>query len=125
MSFFITPNAEPALDLIADKMVENPAFADRFDAIKELREDSYTADDVKRISRSDGFVRVASFVGPLLDLAQVLDPEFLAQGGKKRFYKFLDQHKEYCTYDRRRAQVAGDGLFHGFNEIPTIGGEPL
>lgn len=123
MSFFTAP-IEPALDLIATRMAKDPVFEDRFKAIKELREDSYTADDVKRISRANGFVRVASFVGPLLDLAQVLDPEFLAAGGKKRFYKFLDEHKEYCTYDRRRAAPVGDGLFHGFTEIPQIGGEP-
>lgn len=111
MSWFVAPKTETALDLIAESFANDPDYADRFQAIKELRDDSETYADVTRVSRADGFVRVASFVGPLLNLAEVLDPEFLAAGGKKRFYKFLDEHKEYCTYDRRRDKLANQMTF--------------
>lgn len=111
MTMFVMPNTDGGLGFMADKIAEQPEFADRFDAIKELRDLQQTAEDVPRVAKYDGFVRVASFVGPLLNLAEVLNPDFLRQ--KTKFYKFLDEHKQYCTYDRRK-HVGGDGLFWGW-----------
>jgi hypothetical protein len=110
MSFFVMPNTDGGLGIVADAIERKPEFEERFQAIQELRNDSGTRDDIGRVSKRDGFVRVASFVGPVLDLAQVLDPDFMA-GGKKNFYKFLDEHKSYCTYDRRKQQLSRNLTF--------------
>lgn len=94
MSFFITPT-ETALDAVTDRMVQDPIYADRYAAIKELR----SIDD-GLLHRGNEFRRVASLQGPLKDLALVLNPDWLTN--KPRFYEWLDKHPEHCTYDRRR-----------------------
>ena len=97
MSFFISPKTETALDLITERMAQNPAFGPRYDAIKEIRENQ---PEIGGISRHDGFYRVASLQGTLESLANVLNPQWLMD--KRRFYAWLDAHPQHCTYDRRR-----------------------
>jgi hypothetical protein len=106
-SFYITPN-ESALDVVTEQMAKDPVYADRYEAIKEVREI-----DKGQLYRGTEFRRVASLQGPLSTLGQVLDPDWLQN--KRRFYAWLDAHPQHCTYDRRR-QPLGDGLFHGFGE---------
>ena len=98
-TFFVRPS-ESTLDKVSEPegLVErNPDLADRFDAIKELRE----IDDGS-LHRGNEFRRVASLLGPIEDLMRVTFPEFLAD--KAKFYGWLDKHPEYCTYDRRRTR---------------------
>ena len=108
MSFFITPN-ESALDLATERMAKDPVYQDRYNAIAELRNL-----DKGQLHRGNEFRRVASLQGSLADFAQVLDPEWLQN--KRQFYSWLDSHPQHCTYDRRKVQPKGDGLFHGFRE---------
>ena len=97
MSFFVE-KIEKGVDLVATDMAADPQYADRYAAIKELR-----GLDDGTLYKGSEWRRVASLQGPLLDLAQVLDPEFLQN--KKRFYAFLDAHRESCTYDRRKQSL--------------------
>lgn len=99
MKFFIRPS-ESELDRAVDPaglVARNPDLADRFDAIKELK-----GIDDGSLHRGNEFRRVASLMGPIEDLLRVTYPEFMAD--KAKFYGWLDQHPEYCTYDRRRAR---------------------
>lgn len=106
MSFFVTPT-ETALDLVTESMTSRGAFNDRYSAISDLREihRSDLAITPAEAARANGFVRVASLQGPVLDLALVLDPTFLQD--KKKFYAWLDRHKQHCTYDRRAQAKSG------------------
>lgn len=110
MSFFIQPKVETALDVVTEKLDQNPRYDSMFAGLSDLR----SVDDGS-LYRGSEFKRVAHLQGPLLDLAMVLDPDFLQD--KKKFYAFLDAHPEHCTYDRRKTKPVGDGLFHGFNEV--------
>ena len=97
--FFIRPS-EGLMDKVVDPeglIARNPEFADRFDAIKELR----ALDDGSGY-RGGEFRRVASLLGPIEDLLRAIEPDFLRD--KKKFYRWLDAHPEYCTYDRRRGR---------------------
>lgn len=99
MSFFIEPG-EKAVDLVTERMRQDPVFSDRYDAIKEIRDQSrLVAPTVSEVAKANGFFRVASLQGSLADLAQVLNPDWLQN--KKRFYKWLDANPQHCTYDRR------------------------
>lgn len=102
MSFFIAPN-EGGADYVAENMRTMPEFQDRYDAIKELKDVdrqglSLSLEDA---AKANGFFRVASFQGPVLDLAKLLDADFMKD--KRKFYAFVDRHPELCTYDRRKA----------------------
>jgi hypothetical protein len=99
MSFFVAPN-EDAGDLIAERMAEDPVFADRYEAIKELR-----ALDDGTLHKGNEFRRVASIQGPLLDLEILLDADFMQN--KRKFYAWLDAHPQHCTYDRRTQRGSG------------------
>lgn len=101
MSFFVAPS-DSALDLVTERMAQYPEFAPRYDAINELRvaDQQGLAISVDQASRANGFFRVASLQGTLESLAKLLDPEFMKD--KRRFYAWLDKHKQHCTYDRRR-----------------------
>lgn len=105
MPFWVEPN-ETVMDLVTDRMVANPGFADRYDAIKELRDISQQSliPSVKEAAEANGFFRVASLQGPLEHLGRVLDPDFLKE--KKRFYKWLAKHPQHVTYDRRKERPA-------------------
>lgn len=95
--FFVKPN-DTLFDKVSDAYgltKRNPAFGDRFDAIKELR-----TIDHGQVHKGNAFRRVASLIAPLEDLAKILDPEFLKD--KAKFYRWLDKHPEYCTYQRSR-----------------------
>lgn len=97
MPFWIAPKTETALDLVTERMAQDPAMADRYDAIKEIRENQ---PGIEGVARAGGMYRVASLQGTLADLAQVLDPDWLSHG--RGFYRWLDAHPQHCTYDRRK-----------------------
>ena len=99
--FYVTPS-EDALDQTADTMLRRGAYDDRYEAINELREADrhLLTPSVEDAARANGFFRVASFQGPLLDLAKLLDADFMKD--KRKFYAFLGKHPELCTYDRRK-----------------------
>lgn len=79
----------------------DPAYADRFSALAELRDcDRYTGGT---LTGKNGWKRVASIVGPVLDVGRVLHDDFLHN--KKRFYAWLDRNPHFCTYDRRRGRL--------------------
>ena len=70
-------------------------YRDRFQAIADLR-----SEDDGTLHRGNEFRRVASFVNvPLFMATKMVAPDFLKD--KRRFYKFMDSHREYLTYDRR------------------------
>jgi len=97
MSFRVKPS-ESLMDKVVDPaglVARNPEVADRFDAIKELK----SLDDGS-YHRGNEFSRVANLLGPIEDLLRAIEPDFLRD--KKKFYRWLDAHPEYCTYDRRR-----------------------
>jgi hypothetical protein len=100
MSFYV----EKGLDLVATNMAARPEFEDRYEALKELR-----GIDKGQLYRGSEWKRVASLQGPILDLACVLDPDFLRE--RRRFYAFLDQHLECCTYDRRKESLPNQVTF--------------
>lgn len=101
MSFFIEKSTETALDLVTERMAEDPVYQDRYNAIAELR-----SIDNGQLHRGSEFRRVASLQGPLHNLAQVLDPDWMQN--KKRFYAWLDAHSQHCTYDRRKNAKRSD-----------------
>ena len=100
MSFFIAKNEtmmDAAFGNPDDFMDNHPdVYGPRFDAIAELRK----LDD-GTLHKGQEFRRVASFVNiPMFNaVTKLFDPDFMKD--KKKFYAFLDRHKEYCTYDRR------------------------
>lgn len=97
MSFFVRPT-QSLMDKVvnpSDLVARNPDFADRFDAIKELR-----GIDDGSLHRGNEFRRVANLIGPIEDLLRAIEPEFLRD--KRKFYAWMDANPEYCTYDRRR-----------------------
>ena len=100
MSFFVAPSAS-ALDAVTDRMREDPAFSDRYLALRELQDASRQglAPSVGEVARANGSFRVASLQGPLETLAQVLDPDWLRE--KNRFYRWLNKPPQHVTYDRR------------------------
>lgn len=98
MSFFVAKN-ETEVDRVmsADTLMKVAPnyYRDRFQAIADLR-----AMDDGSLHHGNEFRRVASFVNvPLFMATKMVDPEFLRD--KRRFYKFMDSHTEYLTYDRR------------------------
>jgi hypothetical protein len=96
VSYFL----EPAVDLVAEAMAKDPVFEDRYQAIADMRE---LDRQVGGLYRGSEWKRVANLQGPILDLAKVLDPEWLSD--RRRFYAFLDAHPEVCMYDRRKNAV--------------------
>ena len=112
MKWFTGPNEDVApieseggygdfIDLVTDPgqlVARNPLYAERFDAIKELRDQ-----DDGSTHRGQEFRRVASLVNvPMLEVVKLLEPNFLKD--KKNFYQWLDRgdNRAYCTYQRRR-----------------------
>lgn len=104
MSFFTGPS-ESFLDLTTETMVRKPEFADRYDAIADLREfdRNGTLANVHDSAKGNGFFRVASLQGPIESLAQLLDPDWMRN--KARFYGWLSRHPQHCTFDRRKSAV--------------------
>lgn len=102
MSFFSGP-IEEGLDHVATNMAKSGEFDDRYAAIQAFKEADRHAltPNISDVAKANGFFRVASLQGPLLDLATLLDPEFLKN--KKAVYAFIDKHRQHCTYDRRSA----------------------
>jgi len=86
----------------ADKVVAHaPHMADRFDALAELRNAYDTLGTITnhgKIMAGDQYKRVASIPAPLLAAAICLEPDLLID--KRKFYGWLDRHKEYCVYPR-------------------------
>lgn len=98
MSFYVAKNSEEFDAVMSPETLVKAApdyYGPRLDAIKDLRD----ADDGTGYKGQE-FRKVASFVNvPLLLAVKMSDPTFLRD--KKRFYSFIDKHREYCTYDRR------------------------
>jgi hypothetical protein len=123
-SFFIgEPRKEMNLVTNADTLVKSaPRLEERFDAIAELR----TIDD-GTLYKGNEFRRVASIVAPLIEVQHILEPDFLRN--KRKFYTWLDDNPEYCTYDRRAARARTSKAFHGWrtdgtDDQGTAGPEP-
>lgn len=96
--FWVGKN-ETTLDAISDAdllmKVAPDYYGPRFEAIYELRKQ-----DDGTLHRGAGFRRVASLVNvPLLAAMKVVDPEFMLN--KERFYRWLNKHPQYKTYDKR------------------------
>lgn len=103
MPFWVESPEETAINAVTEQMAKDAGFQDRYDAIGDLREASTQglAITPREAARANGFFRVASLQGPLLDLQQVLDPNWLSN--KKRFYSWLrGVGAKHCVYDRRR-----------------------
>lgn len=102
MTFYTEPIERTFLDDTTQAMATRPEFADRYEAIKELRELDRQGlqTSVNQASKASGFFRVASLQGPIEALAKVLDPEWLKD--KNRFYRWLKQNPQHCTYERKR-----------------------
>lgn len=105
MSFFVAPN-EDFLDLATEDMRKDPAQQDAYQAIAELRDADRQGLTISpaEAARANGFFRVASVQGSLNTLAKLLDPDFMKD--PKRFYKWLDKHKQHATYDRRQEKLS-------------------
>lgn len=105
MSFFVDKSDE-ALDLVTERMAANPAYADRYNAIHELRQQDRmgTVMGVDEAAKANGFYRVASLQGPIESLAHVLNPDWMKN--KKDFYRWLSKHPQHCTYDRRKDPIS-------------------
>lgn len=111
-NFFVGSNSELNRISDADTLVKSaPRLAERFEAIAELK-----ALDDGNIYKGQHFKRVASIVAPLMEVAEILDPDFLKN--KRKFYKWLDDNSAYCTYDRRAALARTGTTFHGFTPEP-------
>lgn len=115
-NFFVGSNKMLNVVTNSTELVKSePALTERFDAIAELR-----ALDDGTIYRAQPFKRVASILAPLLEVAHLLEPDFLKN--KRKFYSWLDANSEYCTYDRRAALARAATTFHGWRSdgIPGI-----
>lgn len=98
---------DEVLDTLADsaELVRRmPEYAERFDAIKEIRD---ATDDLSTFSNWGRMIpgdkrlkRVASLPVVVLELAMVHQPDLLIN--KDKFYAWLDRHPEYYTYRRQR-----------------------
>lgn len=96
MSLFVSPGE--AINVLSDatNWSQRPGYAERFEAIKDLRGFYKDLENGKMPE----FKSVASIIGPLETVIRLTDPGFLKD--KRRFYAWLDQNKAYCTYDRRK-----------------------
>lgn len=81
-----------------------PGFTDSMNAVSDLRE-QYRQNGTQGWMYDRGWKHVASIRGPVLKVAELLNPEFLNGNGKRDFYAWLDTHPAYLTYDRRAAQA--------------------
>lgn len=114
MAFWTAPSTD-AVDLVTEEIAHRGAHSDRYAAIQELREISRQglALSPEEAARANGFVRVASVQGPVLDMAILLDPDFMKD--KKKFYGWLDRHPQHATYDRRKEKRS--------SQITTVDGK--
>lgn len=98
MSFFVGKNENEVDRLLsADTLMKADPdyYRGRFEAIADLRHE-----DDGSLHRGSEFRRVASFVNvPLFLAIKMAKPDFFRD--KREFYRFLDRHPEYLTYDRR------------------------
>lgn len=108
MEFFV----EKAIDRATSTemaRVKVPQFDDAMDAVKDLRQ-QYRELGTYGWMYGKGWRHVASISGPVLQVAEILDPEFLNGHNKRDFYRWIDEHPEYLTYDRRKQAARGDML---------------
>jgi hypothetical protein len=102
MPFFVEKLEEKLVDAISAPegwIQRNPAYAERFDAIAEMR--NQHQEQGTRIKTPD-WKHVASIIGPLSDVQRFMNPYYLKD--KRAFYGWLDRNPEYCVYDRRRGR---------------------
>lgn len=133
MSFFVGKDENEIDRLLSAETLMKAApdyYGPRFDAIADLR----AADDGS-LHRGNEFRRVASFVNvPLFFAVKMEKPGFF--GSKREFYRFLDRHREYLTYDRRnggrgtaqddlRMPLSALGLGYPGGPETTEGWEPV
>ena len=110
MRFFVEKNTvlNEATDTNMAR-VKVPGMDTSLAAVSDLRQQN-------RETGSQGWMydkqwrHVASIRGPVLQVAELLDPHFLNRNGKRDFYAWLDNHLEYCTYDRRRGARTGNSM---------------
>lgn len=74
---------------------------DALQAVNELRE-QYRTTGSQGWSADRQWRHVASIKAPIFHAAELLDYDFLNGNGKRNFYKWLDEHPRWVTYDRRR-----------------------
>jgi len=104
MSLFVSPGEAINTLSDADSWAKRPGYADRFNAIKDLR----TVYRELENGKMPGFKSVASIIGPLEAIIRLTDPGFLKD--KRRFYSWLDANQQYCTYDRRKQSLNNNQL---------------
>jgi hypothetical protein len=74
------------------------------DAVSDLREQNRQT-GTQGSMFGGGWKHIASVCGPVLAVAELLDPEFLNGNNKRNLYNWLDTHPAYLTYDRRAAMA--------------------
>ncbi len=108
MDFWVEKNTTLNKATNPDALVDRvPGMRDSLAAVADLRE-QYRQDGTQGALYNGGWKHVASVHGPVLAVAEILDQEFLNRNGKKDFYKWLDDNKSYCAYDRRKQAKRSD-----------------
>lgn len=113
MEFFVEKVLEEATDTTMAR-VKVPGMDTALEAVSDLR-DQYRQDGSE--GRMGEWRHVASIKAPVLEVAEILDPEFLNRNGKREFYAWLDNHREWCTYDRRNQRRRNQSIFMDGKEI--------
>lgn len=102
MEFWVADNTVLNRATDPDKLRDRvPGFSDSMDGVADLRRQQQE-NGLQGWSLDKEWRHVASIHGPVLAVAELLDAEFLNRNGKRDFYRWLDTHTGYTTYDRRR-----------------------
>ena len=111
MQFFVESNSFLNRSTDEEGLIKRkaPGVVDALQAVSELRE-QYRTMGTEGWSADRQWRHVASIYGPALQVCELIDDEFLNGNGKKNFYGWLDQHKRYVTYDRRRVPAKRSDL---------------
>src|SRR5262245_49031959 len=82
-----------------DLVARHPEYAERFDAIKEgiPRQEAIK----ETYGKNPPFKSVASLCLPVDRAYWLVNGSITSD--KKKFYAWLDQNRQYCTYDRTKA----------------------
>lgn len=113
MEFFVESNALLNKVTDPDKLRGRvPGFETSMEAAADLR-DYYRQTGTQGDLYNKGFKHVATILGPVMAVAEILDQEFLNRNGKKDFYAWLDTHPQYLAYDRRRGRIDHNHLRNG------------
>lgn len=80
-----------------------PGMQTSLEAAQDLRQ--FYKDTGTEGNLGNGWKHVATVHGPVMAVAQLLDPQWLNSNGKKTFYSWIDRHTGYLAYDRRAAMA--------------------